>query len=260
MLNTSQIEKFFNVDGHLSEEGIAIWVDALQYQKTEVLPDKVKEHVENCALCKSSVVEVYSVIGQENRPLSEHPYFSGTDHQNQQAGKFKIKLWIKIAASLLILATIAVALLFQTRHTNNSGELFAEYFSPYPNIVLERNLVQEHQNKSFITAMDYYDKGEFGSATQYFEKTRQAEVLSDTALFYYGNVSLATGNAKQAIVLFEQLLTDSNSQFSGQAEWYLALAYLSADKPEQCLQQLKKIIDEDTHHKTEAQELVRKIE
>ncbi len=260
MLNTSQTEKLFNVDGHLSEEGIAIWVDALQYQKTGALPEKVKEHVENCALCKSAVVELYSVIGQEDRPLSEHPYFGGTDHQTRRAIKHDIKLWIKIAASLLILVSIAVALLFQFWHTNNSGELFAEYFSPYPNIVLKRNLVQEHQNKSFVTAMDHYNKGEFRSATQYFEKSGQVEVLSDTALFYYGNASLATGNAKQAIVLFGPLLTDSGSRFFRQAEWYYALAYLSADKPEQCLQQLKKLIDEDTHHKTEALELLRKIE
>ena len=260
MLNTRQINKLFTTDGHLSEEGIAIWVDALQYKKTDSLPEKIREHVEGCVVCKSSVINTYSVLEQEAHPFPEHPYFDDADNKTKRLSKRKINLWYKIAAAVLILLSMMAILLFQLRENKDSGELFAEYFSPYPNIITIRNSTQTEQNKTFVAALNSYNNGDYRRASQLFEELNKIEVLSDTVLFYYGNSSLASGDVNQAIVLFEQLLSDTNSRFVIQAEWYIALAYLSSDKTAQCLQHLKKVIDEDTYHKTKARELYKKIE
>ena len=259
MLNSNQIKKLFTADGHLSEEGIALWADALQYKKTDALPKKLREHVESCVVCKSSVINTFSVLQQNDQPLSEHPYFGTKNNETKRFGKHRINTWAKIAASVLILLSIMVVLLFLLQENKNKGGLFAEYFSPYPDIITQRNGTQVDQSKTFVEAMNYYDKEEYGKAFRLFAELNKNETPSDTVLFYYGNSSLASGDVKQAVVLFEQLLADTNSRFRMQSEWYIALACLSLNKPEECLRHLKKVIEEDPHQKEKALDLYNTI-
>jgi len=260
MLETSNIDKLFNESGHLTEEGIAIWVDALQYQAEERLPQKIREHVETCLECKSAIIDTFSIFDQEGSALTQHPYFEDEIHKQKRSARNTSNLWLKIAASVILLISIVIVLLLLFKPTNNNKDLFAEYFSPYPNILTERNITKEYDNKLLIVALDHYDKGEFNKANQIFEELVKQEVVSDTVLFYYGNTSLATGDTDQAIKSFEQLLLDTNSRILLQAEWYLALAYLSENKVDQCMLYLKKIIQKETHLNIKAQELFNKIE
>lgn len=47
-----QTEQFFTEGGHLDEEGIALYVDALKLEKTSELQEKILRHVRGCQRCR----------------------------------------------------------------------------------------------------------------------------------------------------------------------------------------------------------------
>ena len=66
---------FFQQD-HLSEEGIALYVDALKLNRANELPSDVSVHVENCDVCKEQVIGVFELLKDEVYPVDlKHPFF-----------------------------------------------------------------------------------------------------------------------------------------------------------------------------------------
>src|SRR5512135_559190 len=62
----------FGERGHLNEEGVALYVDALRLERTERLPEALRAHVAGCQECRANVTGLYSLL--ENRPIdSSHP-------------------------------------------------------------------------------------------------------------------------------------------------------------------------------------------
>jgi hypothetical protein len=66
----------FNERGHLNEEGVALYVDALKLDRTDRLPEPIRAHVAGCQECRANVTGLYSLLAEE--PVeSSHPTLSG---------------------------------------------------------------------------------------------------------------------------------------------------------------------------------------
>jgi hypothetical protein len=62
----------FDERGHLDEEGVALYVDALKLDRTDRLPDPIRAHVAGCQECRANVTGLYSLLAEE--PVeSSHP-------------------------------------------------------------------------------------------------------------------------------------------------------------------------------------------
>jgi hypothetical protein len=76
--------EFFTERHHLTEEGVALYVDALRLERTEELPAEIRIHVEGCEECQRQIVESHEVMKairvDRSRP---HPYF---DRQVREPG------------------------------------------------------------------------------------------------------------------------------------------------------------------------------
>ena len=53
----------FKKSGHINEETISLYVDALMLDNIEIIPEQVISHVENCAGCKKEIIEVIEIMG-----------------------------------------------------------------------------------------------------------------------------------------------------------------------------------------------------
>ena len=253
MRKKKKIEKLLNTEGHLTGEGIALWVDALLIGKEKYLPLKMKKHVEGCFVCKSKIVELHTLLHDKIEFPDEHPYFGKT---NKKQGRqiFVGKNRFRFAAALVLLIAFSVLLfhLFQKKPDEN---LFTEYFSPYPNIVAERSDVSIN-NKQVEAAFYFYDNMHYSKAVFDFKKIMDSGTLSDTLLFYYGNSLLASGNSTEAVSVFLPLSKNIKSVFASCSKWYLALAYLSKGDKKLTINMLNEIINSESPYSSKAKKLL----
>lgn len=55
----------FDGEGHLNDEGVALYVDALRLDRTERLPEPLRAHVAECQKCRMNVTGLYSLLAEE---------------------------------------------------------------------------------------------------------------------------------------------------------------------------------------------------
>lgn len=95
---------FFTDRMHLTEEGVALYVDALKLQRTSALPKMMLKHVEHCPDCQLQIVEVHEMMKNDVYDTSvKHPYFDTVVHQpavRYGASMFRIAAVVTGAALL----------------------------------------------------------------------------------------------------------------------------------------------------------------
>ena len=63
----------FNSNGHLSEEGLSLYVDGLTLDAVSKVPVDIREHIEQCIQCHSEATELYAVVSQLDPERGAHP-------------------------------------------------------------------------------------------------------------------------------------------------------------------------------------------
>lgn len=106
--------KYFNNSNHLNDEGIALYIDSMLYERMNELPPYILQHVENCLECKGKIGTMYNIL-KENFDYSniKHPYFERTHSDNKYLRdtlKFSIgkSVFIKIAVSITIIISLYI--------------------------------------------------------------------------------------------------------------------------------------------------------
>ncbi len=95
----------FNENSHLSDEGIALYVDAMMLEKNYKLPGALILHVANCAQCKREVIETYMLVeSQEYHSKEEHPFFLEAVINREK----KFLLWYRVAAAIVVVISVGV--------------------------------------------------------------------------------------------------------------------------------------------------------
>lgn len=95
----SRVNNFFIDKAHLSDEAIALYVDALKSDKVYQLPSVILRHVADCRECKMEIVEVFSLLqGSEIGGKEPHPFLDGKNAD----GEKKFTIAFRVAAVLVI--------------------------------------------------------------------------------------------------------------------------------------------------------------
>lgn len=90
---------FFTDRAHLSDEAIALYVDALRSNKVYHLPSVILSHVADCRECKTEIVEIFSLLqGPEIGGPEPHPFL---DERNAKSEK-GFSIAFRVAAVLVI--------------------------------------------------------------------------------------------------------------------------------------------------------------
>lgn len=159
------------------------------------------------------------------------------------------------AAVLAITGLMMVGGVF--KNSNNSSDLFTEYYKPYPNVIAP--VVRSNSEMSQTEyAMSLYEQSEFEKAIIEFntllsENSENADVLN----FYKGLSHLSLGNTEKAIQSLE--LVGHKCQLSEQTDWYLALAYLTKEDYESSILKLNEVIDYGDFYSERADELRKQL-
>jgi hypothetical protein len=109
---------FFKEDSHLSEEAVALYVDALKLESLDQLPEAIRDHVSECSVCKIEIEELFLLLEDEKYEKEEsHPFFTSLP----KSEKIGISLIFRIAAVfLLVLGSYGVFQLFWHKPDKNA--------------------------------------------------------------------------------------------------------------------------------------------
>jgi len=175
-LNTPRINR------HLTDEEIARWVDAAEEDRVEGLPEQVLLHVEDCIICKEKIIETsQSVMASKSAEIQEEDEKYKRQFQEVPViSMFKI-LKIAVAAVILIgIGTLAVQFLYP--ENPEPAELFAQNFTPYPDLITEKSSTWQTDSvhQLLATGLGFYRAKKFDSAFIVFKHLYQGEANNDT--------------------------------------------------------------------------------
>ena len=166
---------------------------------------------------------------------------------------FSLKKAMALAASILFMV---MSYWFYQQSLQDTTNLFADNFENYPNVIapIERG---ETAATTLEKAFALYENKQYKEAITAFDQLEPNTIDLDI-LFYKANAQLAVGKNNEAIGTFKQVV-DSNTKFSAQAKWYLALAYLQSGNETQTKVILEEIIKEKSFNHQKAKNLLGKI-
>ena len=234
-------ERLFE-NGHLTDEGIALWAEALLENRESNLPGKLKEHADECLECKMKILELCDILKE-------------IDTSNYKEKPGNRKLFYRIAATIIILLSIGTILYFMNVAKPDAQQLFADYYKPYPNVVT----VKGSNDKLLSAGMYYYDIAKYDSAIMFYDKILEDNTQNTEVLFYKGICLLATDKQDEATGIFNEITQDNKSPFKDQAKWYLALAYIKEGNSVKAKEVLSGISKGSSNYE-KAKKLLRQLE
>ncbi|WP_353780060.1 hypothetical protein [Winogradskyella sp. 3972H.M.0a.05] len=179
-----------------------------------------------------------------------------TIEENLANTKTFSKTWL-VAASIALIATLSGYWMFKNNDVNHQ-DLYSEYFQPYRNVV--QPIVRGDNSKDLkYSAFKAYEAKEYTVALNLFDSLLQT--THDASIsFYKANALMQLNEHDKAISILESHL-DLGNNLADKKNWYLALAYLNTNRPEQAKEQLRKLLATTSQFKRkEAQKLLKKIE
>ena len=166
-----------------------------------------------------------------------------------------IKGWYYYAAAAVVALLAVVAVLLPGKQ--NTDELFAAYFTPYPNVVeplLRGNDLAEDRLKPFHD----YEGQDYQRAAAGFEALLD-EKEEPGILLLLGNSNLMLGKSEEAQKNFITLIRNYDD-FDLQAKWFLSLSYLKSGDTENARKILKELGETEVSYASRAKELLEKVD
>ena len=94
----------FKENSHLSDEGIALYVDAMMLEKNYRLPGALILHVADCAECKKEVIETFMLVESQEYNSKGHPYFLEATINREK----RFLIWYRVAAAIVVVISVGV--------------------------------------------------------------------------------------------------------------------------------------------------------
>ena len=255
---------------------------------------RVESHLHACDLCSEAMAGLSAYSHKEKfMPVVE--VLNREIRQNAASSRPESKplifrnwsFYIPIAAVLVI---GFVALYFGTRPTK-SEQLFAEYFAPYPNIIMpvtrsdqavggqgksEQPLEIDQDNSApgeiaLANALLVYEKRDYRGALALFMDLPEDPAIEKIASLYEGISFLALGQSHSAIDRLQQSIAATeptpdpeaaikDRELHEIAQWYLGLAYLKDGEPDKARKILAQIVNNDGLFKRPAEEALARLD
>ena len=174
------------------------------------------------------------------------------NHAHHSVGH--LRTWYYYAAAAVVALLIAVKVLLPAQQ--NTDDLFAEYFKPYPN-VFEPTVRGTDMTTKRTEAFQAYEKKNYKQAALLFNELLATKKESEI-LFLLGNTNLMLGQVTEAKGNFVTLINDFDDM-DLQAKWYLSLCYLKSDDRENARKMLKELGESEISYASKAKELLEKV-
>jgi predicted Zn-dependent protease len=170
--------------------------------------------------------------------------------------------WLSIAAGLLVVVTAALFIWTDTQQPPAS--LFEEHFAPIGSAIpLTGNLrTTEAERDLKRSALREYENGQYPASIEKFQQYLELQPEDHAVRLYYGIALMADGRSGVAAGQLETVYhRPPTENYRYPAGWYLALAHLQLDEPEQAIRYLKDLANQtqSTFYRNEAESLLQAI-
>lgn len=156
----------------------------------------------------------------------------------------KIALWMKVAASILLIGSIGFVV--QLNADNDAMAIVdQELANPYPVSTLVRG---ESGSAPLETALDLYNNKKYTEALAFFEEASKSTDDLATTAYYQGLTHLYIGNYQEATGFLTADVI-KQSRYAQQARWASALATLKLNNRDKARTVLTLIVQDPTHYK-----------
>ena len=163
-------------------------------------------------------------------------------------------LWLA-AASVVLIVGVSLMTFFNT--TADPGQLYADYFKPYENVVvpITRGESIESMKKEVFIA---YEKEAYQKAAtgfrQLYENTQEPYYL-----LYQANALMGADQVEKAVPVLREHMGHED-RFLEKSRWYLALAYLKIKETEKAKAVLRQIQQNHSYNSAEATRILKALE
>lgn len=142
--------------------------------------------------------------------------------------------WWKVAAALLLLLGLAGTLWLTLRPTS-TGQLYAQYMAPYPNVLAPAVRGAEADASALAEALALYEAEDYAAAAHRLEQLYATSPQKSIA-FYRALCLLYLEQPAEALVLLEQWEHEEEGQpVVAVMHWYQALAHLQMNQADEAL-------------------------
>jgi TolA-binding protein len=165
--------------------------------------------------------------------------------------------WQYAAAAVIFLLAFTAVLFFTIRPSLNE-RLYAQYFKPLDGTSLVRSDKQEDMSNR-QSAMNEYNDEHYEKSWMMLKDISNRDTADAEVYFYRGISAMEINDLNDAISSFNIVIKNSTSLYIDEATWYLALSYLKKNDRLVAETQFKKIVESNSNHKDEAQEILEKL-
>lgn len=159
---------------------------------------------------------------------------SGAQNTGNKKNIFNLKPFL-LAASVLIIAALGIFLFFL--NPGKEDRLYSKYYKPDSGLISSMGSSDDY---IFDRAMIDYKTGEYKAAIQSWDSLLKERPENDTLEFFIASAYLAMEKYEEAITHFNKVITNTNSNFLEDANWYLGLAYLKTKNIEKAIGSIEK--------------------
>lgn len=181
--------------------------------------------------------ELLQTIEQVDNNLEKEGFFASSKRKNTTSF---IRLF---AAAASIVFVLSLAWYYSNNSAVNYQQEYAAVFEPYNNSLSEAvNLELSEQGfggnpdkealKGILIAMEVYDNKKYAQAIPLLQKcmeTKPSDVYQNQIALYLGLSYLESNEPQKAITEFQSLIAKKEAN-QGLVQWYLALAFLKAER------------------------------
>lgn len=172
------------------------------------------------------------------------------DLRQQSQPKIKPLRMFAYAASVLILVSIGISLLF-FMGSNNTEAVFEAYYQPESSAMALRSNVL-HVDQAISKGLQLYELKEYSAALDYFSQVPENLL----GRLYSGLSHVETAAYGLAAEDFLFIIKHNDNLFIDQAEWYLALVYLKTNQKDDAVRLFSKIANDRGFYRTKAQKIL----
>lgn len=173
--------------------------------------------------------------------------------------------WLQVAAGFLLLSVASFLVWHQLN--NSSNNLYASYFESYKSEVnLQIRSIQpgevvpvEGTRKFFNEAIEAYERSDFETSIIAFDQYLNERPQDALAHFYLGMAYLEVDQPEQALASL-QASRETDTLYFEEASWYIALAHIRMNNNDQAKTELQRLLDvpENRYHER-AKKLISKL-
>lgn len=224
-------EEAFNnyLDQRLSEEDLA-YIAEQKSNKNPVIKDM--------KLAKS-MLEVMQNERDAQLKSELKGMLAAVQKEEQTPSKNRFPIFYKMAASVLVIVSLTLVLLYLLPDAQDNQELYTAYYQPFT-ISTETRSETPSGNEAFAD----YVNADYQSAAVALEKALVTDPANESVQMALANAYMNLDKHEAAMALLNPMKSSQNDVFKQYAYWYLGLVYLKTNQIGLAQQNLQYVVSE----------------